>query len=370
MKILAAILILTAILLCWHLGRPAFPSFDEGVYPFAGIALSQGNNTEISHPPLGKMLMWESIRFHGDNFVSYRIPSVVAGLLLVLAIWTWTFQLTGNRIEAHLAAGLSVCNCLLFTLSRTGTLDAMSTALLFWAIVSLTAVLKSPRAWYSVALGFTFGLTMGVKWIAVIPIAVAGCVLVYRRQIRDALIAAGTCLLTYAVIFMELANWTKEHFSMIWLWNQQKQIIFGHVGHIGPNYEVSHWWQWPLSTNPQTFVFGKTIAVILLGNPIIMWGGLIALVWIAYNLWREGTFDRWAILAAYLVLYGQYAVMPLKTEFYHYYFAPAMVLGPALVIALRGKKWAWIVYGLAAWSFFLAYPAMTAMAGGRWLSWL
>jgi dolichyl-phosphate-mannose--protein O-mannosyl transferase len=174
----------------------------------------------------------------------------------------------------------------------------------------------------------------------------------------------------YVIPFVALALLLHVTPSWAWFWAQQVGIYAGHAGQIGPAYHASQWWTWPLKMRPMVLSsdnFGNNFRVLLLGNPVVMWLGLAALLALAYRAWRYKDRAAAVVCAAYVVLYGQYIVMPLHTKYYHYYLAASLCLGPALALATRARpRLLAALAALAVWSFACGYPSLAAVQGGHW----
>jgi predicted membrane-bound dolichyl-phosphate-mannose-protein mannosyltransferase len=95
---------------------------------YAGSAVGLDPNTE--HPPLGKVLIAASMLIFGDNGVGWRVPSLVAGMLGLGAV----YRIVRNAGEAAwlgvLAVAIYSLDILSFIHGRIGTLDMMATGLM------------------------------------------------------------------------------------------------------------------------------------------------------------------------------------------------------------------------------------------------
>jgi predicted membrane-bound dolichyl-phosphate-mannose-protein mannosyltransferase len=362
---------------CFRLGSPGEYVFDEWEYPKAAVAFDVGANVEPSHPPLGKMIIAAGIKLLGNNPEGWRIASAIAGALTLVLIYWLTRQLSRDTRVAAIAALLTAVNGTLFVLARTGTLDVLATMFLFAGLVGVGCVVRGdvPPAWGGAMAGCAFGLCMACKWMALIPLLACGVLLGALR--KRAAIPAMLVLfvVAYVVPFFALAGVLQVTPSGSWLWAQQAGIMTSHASYTGPAYISSPWWSWPLKVRPQWLYDSSGLNgatrdfthVLLLGNPVVMWVGLAALLALAYRAWRHRDPASALLCGAYVALYGQYIVMPLKTEFYHYYLAASLCLGPALALATRTRpRLAYACAGLAVWAFFWAYPAMAALPGGHW----
>lgn len=94
--------------------------------PYAGAAAGLDPNSE--HPPLGKVLIAGSMLVFGDNGLGWRIPSVVAGVAALIALY-FIVRMTGrSRWLGVLAVFIFSLDTLGFVHSRIGVLDMMALA--------------------------------------------------------------------------------------------------------------------------------------------------------------------------------------------------------------------------------------------------
>lgn len=93
---------------------------------YADAPLGLDPNEE--HPPLGKVLMAASMLVFGDNGVGWRLPSVIAGLVALLALYG-IVRATGETARLGvLVVGLLALDNLTLVHGRIGTLDMMALA--------------------------------------------------------------------------------------------------------------------------------------------------------------------------------------------------------------------------------------------------
>ena len=148
---------------------------------YAGAVAGLDPNTE--HPPLGKLLMAASMAVFGDNGLGWRLPSLVAGMIALGALYK-IIRATGESAWLGvLAVGLFAMDNLSLVHGRIGTLDMMVLAAI---LLSAWAALRG--RW--LAAGALAGLGLLVKLTALygllalllmIAIAMLG---VWRREHR------------------------------------------------------------------------------------------------------------------------------------------------------------------------------------------
>jgi hypothetical protein len=134
----------------------------------------------------------------------------------------------------------------------------------------------------------------------------------------------------------------------------------------------SPWWTWALDIRPIWYLYepvdGVQRGVLMLGNPMVLWGGLIA---VAACLWAGGR-ARDARLAAIALLwigsYAVWAIIPKSLGFFYYYYLPSIWLGIVIAAAFhryghgRLRYWDEIFVLLAVGLFAWFHPILSASA--------
>jgi predicted membrane-bound dolichyl-phosphate-mannose-protein mannosyltransferase len=116
--------------------------FDEGYYVNAARVILElpvkegdsywdrqpGLDPNQEHPPLGKLLIAGSMAIFGDNGIGWRLPSVIAGMVVLVALWLALRATGASRWLALLAVFLVSQDNLSFVHGRIGVLDIMALA--------------------------------------------------------------------------------------------------------------------------------------------------------------------------------------------------------------------------------------------------
>jgi dolichyl-phosphate-mannose--protein O-mannosyl transferase len=151
------------------------------------------------------------------------------------------------------------------------------------------------------------------------------------------------------------------------MYANQTQILAAHP------YQSS-WWSWPLMIRPIWYLYepvdGAVRGVLMIGNPAIFWGGLIALLLCLYGGLRGGA-SKLKLLAVVALWVGSYAVwiiIPKSIGFFYYYFLPSIFLCVAIAAAFnrfgkgRLRQGDEIFLVLAVFLFAYFYPVLSAQA--------
>ncbi len=347
------------------LGKPASMYYDEGYFvPEARVFLRGTPKANplappLAKPPLGKLIMALGMKVIGDNPFGWRIAGAVAGALTLVAIYLWTYLLLGNPRLAFLAAGLTLFNNFLFVMSRVGMMDAFLMVFLIWSLVAYTAALTldvraTVRRLLLCGSGVLVGLAGACKWNAIDTLAVFilvsfvllwaarripgdsnSSLVAYARNIRQ--IGLPTLLFglvvapigAYSLAYWPLCFIIHRPFSIhelvamnLFIW-QFNSTAISNISITSP------WYSWPLNLSPQRGLS------YLVGNPVVTWGGLVALALCLRRLWRDVTLPEGLVLLLFTSNFLQWAVTPEKGLFYYYYYPCVMILGVAIAVAVR-----------------------------------
>ena len=401
--ILAAVLggFLALLLLAGAIWRPGGLYLDELLYVPVARALLHGSLPELPsqipagwhHPPLGSYLISFGIILAGDNPLGWRLAGIVFGALTLVAIFLWTYLLLRDYRLALTAMVLTAFNNLWFVMSRVAMLDVFFFAFAIWGVVGITAAfrLEARVGFRRVCVlfsGVMFGLSAACKWTAVDTISVMfaiAFVLFLGAKVPAAAgnkeFAAAACnirsvgWLTLVVGFIVLpilsylapilAELREAHCTISL---REILILHGAMFRQSKSFPGSllmraPWYSWPLRTNP---LRGLSY---LLGNFVVMWSGLVALVICLRRLWNGFRLPEVMVVLLYAANLLQWAITPIKTPIYYYYYSAAMFLGPVIVIALnqsslnrtRNVRISFFLIVSAAVFFMYCYPRMAAL---------
>ena len=94
---------------------------------------------------------------------------------------------------------------------------------------------------------------------------------------------------------------------------------------------------------------------MLVGNPVVMWGGLVAVGLCLWAGWRERSARMAGVAALWLGSYLIWAIIPKSLGFFYYYYLPSLFLPVALAAAFDR-------FGKAHWDEWFAIAAFCAFA--------
>ena len=344
------------------------------------------------HPPLAKQLIALSIRTFGDEPLGWRYPGVLFGSLAIVAMYLCGLALFAAHGPAIASALLAFFNQMLFVQSRIAMLDIFALAFSLFAIAAFMQGFRKthPHVWFALA-GLGFGLSAACKWsglfalaVSIVIVAVIRLMQSWHTQFGDGnaldwyrpdlwpgfrvhhfaacfvLIPAISYLLTFVPLY---------GLSLPDLWEAQRRIFSDNTTTaIAGHTYMSSWPSWPFLVRPVWYLFDRiaddrTAAVVLLGNPLVLWPALPALGLCLRDWIVTRRRDAFLILSFYFGTWLAWALLPRTLGFIYYYLPAATLASLALVYVLRrGNGPRWLLWGFAAVAFagFAAMLPVTA----------
>ena len=410
---LVLLLIAAEALFLFNLQHPRQMFFDETHYVPAARDLLHGiRYGNIEHPLVAKTLIGLSMLLFGDTPFGWRLMSTFFGCASVAAIFLIAQSLFRD-VRVSLTAGvLTLLNQMLFVQARIAMLDVYMGAFLLlalWCLIDGYAREEGVRA-RLIAAGALLGLAIGCKWLALPYLAAAGITFVLLKAksaigaggglsgflfsrslpawrgvstIEGAFWIGGLSVIVYLATFWPAFFVADNALTLSRLLPHQLEMYAQQTQVLAPHTYQSQWWQWPQIGRPIWYLYerveGVLRGVLLVGNPAVMWGGLLAVLACLFG--SVGARDPRLLLVAalWIFAFGIWVLIPKKIGFYYYYYLPAMFLPLALAAAFhhycRSGLMRWLPPAftiLSAGLFVYFYPilAATLLAGDdAFLTW-
>lgn len=333
------------------------------------------------HPPLAKELMAVSIRVFGDAPLGWRYPSVLFGWLAIVAMYLCGLALFAAQGPAVASALIAFFNQMVFVQSRIAMQDISALAFGLFAIAAFISGFRKrrPHVWFALA-GLAFGLSIACKWsglfalaICIVIVAVIRLMQSWRTQFADGnacdwyqpglwpdfryyhFVACFVLLpaLVYLATFVPLYGLSLPDM----LAAQRKIFSDNTTTAIASHTYMSAWPSWPFLVRPVWYLFdklgdGRIAAVVFLGNPLVLWPALPALLICLRDWIVTRRADAFLILSFYFGPYLAWAMLPRTLGFIYYYLPSATTASLALVYALRrGNSPRWLLWAFVAIAF-------------------
>ena len=388
---LIALLVTAQMLFCWRLTTPHKLVFDEVHYvPAARTLLALEGPVNIEHPLLGKALIALGMMIFGDNPLGWRALSTLAGTAVVAGVFGIVWLMTRRTRTAAMAGVLTLANFMVLIQARIAMLDGFMAAFVVLAVAAMGWSMRGSVAqsrWRWTLGAVLLGLAVGTKWAAVpyLGYAAIGFVLMKRGDASRwpglhwwsawGLLGLGAGLV-YAATFAPAFFYTHDPMTLGRLLSFQAEMYARQTQILPPHTYQSTWWSWPVIGRPIWYFYevadGAQRGIFLLGNPVVMWGGLVAVAACALGWLRTREIRLGFAAALWIGGFAVWAIIPKSLGFYYYYYLPAIWLSVALAVAIdrwRGalRDWdeAYLVAAVCLCVYF--YPILTAgaLAGPR-----
>ena len=355
------------------------------------------------------------IALWGDRPIGWRFMSTVFGALTLVGMYLCGLALFRNQRTAITVTLITLLNQLLYVQSRIGMLDPFMVAFMIWGLAAFTAAWdpRLPRKTllrYFYFSGLMFGLATACKWMGIIPLALEigliALVFIFRiwgvefspsgrgqvkkndddwyspnlwksLRLRDFILPLG--VVPVAAYFLTFIPYLFVHreaglpsYQITDFWDMQIKMWDGQQRVVTSHPYMSSWMSWPLMLRPIWYTFDKEGArseffrgVVLLGNPLIMWTGLVAILYCLRDWIVRRSRTGFLISMIYFSLLLCWMVIPRKIAFYYYYVPAAMTMSLALADALQKLelkfKNARMIFLLTSAAFFLYFfPILSA----------
>ena len=333
----------------------------RGIYPY-----------EISHPPLGKIILGLGIRMFGMTPFGWRFMGTLLGVAMVPILYVFLKNLFGKTKVALCGSALFAFDFMHLTQTRIATIDTYAVLFILLMYYFMYRYLTLPAGtffargapWLALS-GLFWGIGAASKWTVIY--GGAGLALLYfiglYFKIRDwprpaaeeepggsdtpwegeaprlgpwlmkTLAFSVLCFVLipaviYTLSYLPYAQ-AKGDTSLAGLvqvmWDNQKYMFTYHKGVHDPHPYESRWYQWVVDGRPilyyldNTSVPGSKSAFGAFSNPVVCWGGLLALISTAVQMVRRRCGKALFIVVAYFSQLAPWFFITRTTFAYHYF---------------------------------------------------
>lgn len=392
--------------------------FDEIYHP--RTALEHLNNIypyEVSHPPLGKLIMSIGIALFGMVPFGWRFMGTLFGVLMLPILYVFLKNFFGKTPVALCGTCLFAFDFMHLVQTRIGTIDTYG---VFFILVSyyfmyrwLCCPVGSSLRKTAVPLflcGLFWGIGCACKWTVIYAGAglavmwLLGLVFRYQEWKREPqgfdFISFVLSTTSLSIIFFVLlpsviytasyipyataqGNLTLDNLLNV-MWSNQEFMLSYHQGVHSTHPYQSSWYQWIFDARPILYYRDLDLAntegvkslFASFNNPLVSWAGLLAFFAVAIQTIRRkcgrGLFILIAVLSQFLPW------LPIgRTLFAYHYFPTILFLVFAIAYLMndmldRHKKGANLaVYGFTGCTvavYAIFYPALTGLYIPLWYS--
>ncbi|WP_195279421.1 phospholipid carrier-dependent glycosyltransferase [Clostridium sp. J1101437_171009_A5] len=387
----------------------------RGIYPY-----------EISHPPLGKLILGIGIRLFGMTPFGWRFMGTLFGVLMLPLLYAFLKNLFGKTPVAFCGTALFAFDFMHLTQTRIATIDTYGVffilAMYYFMYRYLTLPAGTPfrkgAPWLFLS-GLFWGIGAASKWTVIY--GGVGLALLYFLglwfKLRDwpkveagetppvfrnlwliqTLAFSVLCFVVIPACIYTLSYWpyaaakgdTSLGNLIHEMWKNQEYMLTYHQGVHDTHPYSSRWYQWIVDGRPilyyldYTSVPGSKSAFAAFSNPVVCWGGLLAVVSLIVHCIRRSCGKALFIVVAYFSHLAPWFFIGRTTFEYHYFpsilflcFALAYVYNDLFEMGLPWmRKSVYALTGTAVALYAAFYPVLIGLMVPRWytsnlLQWL
>lgn len=366
----------------------------EGVYPY-----------EISHPPLGKLIISVGIRLFGMTPFGWRFMGALFGVLMLPVLYILLKRLFGST-------PVSVCGTLVFAFdfmhfvqTRIATIDTYAVFFILLMYLFMWRFVSEGRLRDLALSGLFFGIGAASKWTCIYAgggLAVLWAVYWITRRGEEGFWRAFfenalSCILFFILIpcaIYYVSYWpygaakglsgpgmlfTKEYAKIVL--DNQKYMFDYHSGLVATHPYSARWYLWLVDGRPilyylEYFGDGTKSVIGAFLSPLLCWGGLLAVIGAGILAFRKKDGRAAFIFIGYLAQLLPWVFIRRLTFEYHY-FPSAVFLTLALGLMWqeseaaglpRAKLDRRLFTGLSLVLFAAFYPVLSGVTVLEWYS--
>lgn len=378
----------------------------RGIYPY-----------EISHPPLGKLILSLGIQLFGMTPFGWRFMGTLFGVLMLPVLYLFLKNLFGKTPVAACGTALFAFDFMHLTQTRIATIDTYGVFFILLMYYFMYRYLTLPAGtsfregapWLFLS-GLFWGIGAASKWTVIY--GGAGLALLYfiglwfkirdwpRAQEPDqqpemplgpwlakTLLFSVLCFVLIPVVIYMLSylpyayasgNMSLSNLLKI-TWDNQVYMLTYHQGvHDTHPYE-SRWYQWIVDGRPILYYLdyqdnNMKSAFAAFSNPVVCWGGLFALLSTGVRMVQKRCGKALFIVIAFFSQLAPWFFI-FRTTFAYHYFPSILFLVFALcyvfdeLIEMEPRQGSAALYattGVAVFLYAAFYPVLIGLSVPRW----
>lgn len=392
--------------------------FDEIYHPRTALEHLNGITPyEISHPPLGKIIMSIGIDNLGMTPFGWRFMGTLFGVLMLPVLYILVKLMFGSAIVSTATTFIFAFDFMHFVQTRIATIDTYGVffillSFLFMFMFTRQTIDRSTRLRRLLPLalcGITWGVGCASKWTVIyagagLAVIWLGYWIVRLRALRleakmpqfwrEFLGNCAFCVLFFIVA--PLAIYYASYYpygvalgldgvSMFFdptyfdtVIENQKFMFSYHSDLVATHPYSSRWWQWVLNLRPILYYLDYYTAETksafgAFGGPVLYWGGLLSMLFVFWRTVAKRDFKAFMISVGYLASLLPWVFIDRLTFAYHYFPCTIfLALAIAYILSLvvsRTANWRPYVYSACISSaifFIMFYPVLTGLPFSVW----
>ena len=364
----------------------------ENVYPY-----------EISHPPLGKLILAIGIEIFGMNPFGWRFMGTLTGALMLPVLYLLLKKLFDSTPIAFCGTAVFAFDFMHFVQTRIATIDTYAVFFILLMYLFMWNYVSGGKRRDLILSGLFFGIGAASKWTCIY--AGGGLAALWllhwisrRREEgfwRSFFSNALECVLYFVLIpcaIYYVSYWpygaakgmsgpgmlfTRDYADIVI--SNQKYMFSYHSGLVATHPYSSRWYQWIVDGRPILYYLnyfddGTRSAIGAFLSPLLCWSGLLAIICTGILAFKKRDGRAVFILVGYLAQLLPWVPISRLTFEYHYF--PSAVF---LLLALcyiwnetrerelwRWKRGMYVFTGLSVALFVLFYPVLSGLRVPGW----
>jgi len=376
--------------------------FDEIYHARAAREMLLGRSIyEITHPPLGKVIIAAGVDIFGMTPFGWRFMGTLFGVLMLPLMYLLIKQLFNSTFISVCGTLIWAADFMRFTQTRIATIDTYNVFFVLLMFIFIHRWLTLPKDTpFLLTLpplfmcGLAFGLGAAAKWSSIyagfglIAIYVLN---LYRRRENKKFVFGTLAVSLVFFIAVPAAVYATSYIPYIHgeltadkLWNviknNQTYMYNYHSDLVATHPFSSNWYMWMANARPISYYFlrgtevSTVTAIIAFNNPLLAWGGLMAIMLCITDIFLKKSLNALFITCAYLTVLLPWVPVSRLTFAYHY-FPASMFLVLALCYIFKrfiynnpelAKKKIGAFTAAAVLLFVMFYPVIAGTEVPRW----
>lgn len=271
--------------------------WDEHHYVETARSYLNHNYAWNDHPPLSKLIIMAFMQTLGDGPIAWRLPSLLFGMVNIGLVGALTYRVFSSLSAAFMAAAFVAVDGFFIAYSRTALLDGMIVA---FSLASILAVLSGKTFWSVVWAGFFAGCAVSFKLNGLVFVAISTVACLASPALRR---YTPLLLLTAVSVYFAQCSYALTRVGragdVAAVIAENKAMLSSHLGYTKVHPFSSKWYTWFLPTKPifirrESDVDGSVVALLALGNPLLWWGAILAVIEFARVALEGGLGPLWS----------------------------------------------------------------------------
>lgn len=387
--------------------------FDEIYFPRTAYEHIHGYPVyEITHPPMGKIIMSLGIRIFGMNPFGWRFMGTLFGVAIVPLMYLLGLKIFKKRIYAFGAAFLMMFDFMRLAQTRLATIDSYSAffIILMYYFMYDYFTQKSyekKHFWKSLVpllfCGIMFGLGASTKWVCIYTgVGLAFLFFLAKYLEADDMVSGRvaeehrkrswlttnfipTCLacivffviipgIIYVLSYIPYMAPSPDKSLLEIVTDNQSYMFKYHSGLTEGHPYGSAWYTWPINMRPIYYYSGSQAnlaegmgtSIVSMGNPLVWWVGLVCIIPALFYTWKRRDKGMLIVFVGFAVQFFPWILVTRVAFIYHYFTAVPFIIFMIIYViknliddGIINVHIMWIYFAVVLLFFIIFYPVLT-----------